>query len=493
MADTLKVRLVGADGEPIPEERARTLYASDLRFAPMRRRSEIEPDGTVEIAIPGEGCALHARIEVPAFGDVWVTADNGGRGYEPADTVVDFVRDAAADRLREVEERTSEGDFSAECIAHREAARELLDLAERKPDAAGRATAEALSHALWAGEYAVVERSRRTIAARPRKEGFLLGCNAFRYEGDTPYARYFEQAFNFATLPFYLKPLEPEEGKPDYSRIDGILEWCERSGIATKGHPLWWSHPFAIPGWAEGAKWGEVQKQCERVVARSVDRYRGRIRIWDVINEAHDWANILHLTHEQEVEITRICCDTAREHDPEATLIVNNCVCFGENAADGWVPFEAPVYDDVFTPLSYLDALVAAGVEFDVIGVQLYFPARDMLAIDKLLDEFARFGKPVHITELGVPSVGPALAGEVDPERIGRSRGEWHPPWSHKVQADWLEWFYTLAYARDEIEAVTWWDMRDPAFMKMGGLLDENEIPKEAYFRLRALRETLLG
>jgi len=34
-----------------------------------------------------------------------------------------------------------------------------------------------------------------------------------------------------------------------------------------------------------------------------------------------------------------------------------------------------------------------------------------------------------------------------------------------------MEWFYTTAYARDEIEAITWWDLSEPAFIKTSGFL----------------------
>jgi endo-1,4-beta-xylanase len=489
MSYTLNVKLLDSDGQPMPEARLRSLYASDLHFEPMRRHSEIKSDGTVVIEVPGEGSALHARIEVPDFGNVWVMADNCGEGYNAADEPLDFMLEAAKSRLSDVENIIQMGDFSPECAAHRDACREFLEIAE-KSDKAAHFHLKALSHALWAGEYAIVERARQIIAERPRRDGFLFGCNAFAYSGDTPYARYFKEVLNFGTLPFYLRRLEPEEGKPKYDRIDNILEWCERVGITPKGHPLWWGHEAGIPPWLEGVTWQDAQKHCERVVGRSVERYRDSIQIWDVINEAHDWANGLNLTQEQEVEITRICCDTARSKNPDATTIVNNCCPFGENAADARVHL-GPVYDKVFTPLSYLDALMEAGVEFDVIGVQIYFPARDMLSISKLLDEYARFGKPVHITELGVRCAEAEQPAGRESEQLRRTHGDWHYPWCEKVQADWMEWFYTMAYARDEIEAITWWDFRDPAFIRTSGFLYEDETPKEIYFRLRALRENL--
>jgi len=203
-------------------------------------------------------------------------------------------------------------------------------------------------------------------------------------------------------------------------------------------------------------------------------------------------ANRLRLTQAQEVELTRICCDTAKEANPEATTIVNVCLPFGENAAYGATLYAAVDYD-VYTPLTYLDALMSAGVEFDVIGIQLYFPTRDLLSISNMLDEFARFGKPLHVTELGVRSAGQDLLPDNPSQlQLMYSQGTWHSPWSEKIQADWMEWFYTLAYAREDVYAITWWDFQDPSFLPTGGFLDEQEIPKEILFRLKVLRTSLL-
>ncbi len=482
----LKVKMLGEDGKPMPQGRLRTLYAADLHFEPIRRQSKILGDGSVEIQTPKGPTALHAKIEVPGFGDVWVIADNSGKGYEQRSEPVDFVREAAESRLRDVKKLRNSHQtvrFSPECRAHEQAATEFLELAAKPGEKhAAKWNLTALPHALWAGELAIVELSRHNIARRRKREDYLFGCNAFAYHGDTPYARHFREVLNFATLPFYLASLERQEGKPNYRKVDRILEWCETVGITPKGHPLWWGHQAGIPAWLKGADWAAAQKQCARVVGRSVERYRGQINIWDIINEAHDWANGLSLTQEQEVEITRICADTARSKNPDAKLIVNNCCPFGEYAAAGHVHL-GPVYEKVFTPLSYLDAVMEAKVDFDIVGVQIYFPSRDMFSISKLLDEYARFGKPVNITELGVRTSSASGSGV-------KPRAEWHMPWCEKVQADWVEWFYTMCYARPEITAITWWDFKDPAFIPTSGFLRDDETPRESFFRLKALEQS---
>jgi GH35 family endo-1,4-beta-xylanase len=481
MPRTLRVALLDAEGKPMDEGRRKTLYVADLHFEPERQQNTLPTDGTVETAATVRRASLHAKIAVPDFGDAWVIADNEGEGYANPTATLDFVYEAARSRLADVERlmRSSKAPFSPQCLGHRDAAVESLALAKKASGGtASRHHLNALSHGLWAGELAVVERARHVIAAsRPRRD-FLFGCNAFQYRPDTPYATYFPQVLNYATLPFYLARLEAEEGKPDYARVETILSWCEKIGLHRKGHPLWWGNPSGIPRWLQGASWADARKHCERVVGRSVERYRGRIDIWDVINEAHDWANGLNLTQDQEIEITRICCDTARSKNSRATIVVNNCCPFGEYGAQGRVS-HGPVYDRILTPLAYLDRLMEGGVSFDIVGVQIYFPARDMMAIGKLLDEYARFGKPVHVTELGV---------RTEPGRPGSVTTEWHQPWCEKIQADWMEWFYTMSYARPEIEAITWWDFSDPAFIRSGAFLREDQTPREIFFRLKALK-----
>ena len=106
MAERLKVRLLGADGEAMGEEALKSLYASDLHFEPIRRQSEIGPDGTVEIQIPDGPTALHARICAPGFGTLWMTADNGGEGYGKNELHLGLTKDDWTVRLTDPEDET---------------------------------------------------------------------------------------------------------------------------------------------------------------------------------------------------------------------------------------------------------------------------------------------------------------------------------------------------------------------------------------------------
>jgi hypothetical protein len=81
------------------------------------------------------------------------------------------------------------------------------------------------------------------------------------------------------------------------------------------------------------------------------------------------------------------------------------------------------------------------------------------------------------------------------PDRISEKQGEvrtpnrnvWHgTEWSEQIQADWAEQFYTIC-RKPQIEAITWWDFADPAFIPHGGFLDTDFRPKQVYERLRRL------
>jgi len=499
------IKIFKANGESMSKQELESVYLSDLQFRPLKKRKEII-DGEVHIEGHHSPVIIHAMIPVMDYGYVWVTADNYGEGYSRTQGEINFIREAVISRLAEIKMilYSYEGPLSIETSTHIDAAEEYFNLAEKKQ---GKMACElyhrALSHGIWGAELVLLDKARYYKRKNPV---LMVGGNAFKYKVSSEFAEYFERAFNFATLPFYLLHAlkEEERGYPHYERVDEILSWCKEKGIIPKGHPLWWNHPAGMPNWLKEADWETMKKECIRIVRRSVERYRGDIDIWDVINEAHDWANLNPLSQEQIIEITRIACETAREANPDAVLIVNNCLPFGEYVVQG---LKACPYNNLreerilFSPYTYIESLIENNVTFDVIGIQLYFPARDMVTIFRLLDEYMKFGKPIHITELGVSSGDSHLDWAEQNSKRSRwplphlyGMGIWHSEWewSEKIQADWLEWFYTIAYTKEQIEALTWWDIQDPGYIPSGGLINENGIPKEAYYRLLEFRKLKL-
>ncbi len=487
----IRVRLDGPGGVAMAKPSLESVYASDLSFEPDERRQHLLPDGTVELCVTRSPYMVHAKVNLPLYGHIWVMADNEGQGY--AGDFVDFVGEAIRTYLREAKLRGDGVALTVEARAHFDAAVEFAHLADR-----GQATAEnrlyALAHAVYAAEAALFERAKRDAYANPRRD-LLLGCNFTRFTSPgARYAKFFAQAFDFATLPFYANRTAPERGRYEYGYIDAALSYLESKKITAKGHPLWFGHENVNPKWLFGQPFDDLLRDAKAIAAHHVETYRGRVDVWDAMNEAHDWANCFHLTQPQLIELTRACCEALREANDRATSIVNICLPFAEYVAGRYVCYGS-LPERVRSPLSYLRALLEASVSFDVVGIQLYFPARDMVAVDRMLSVFASLGKKIHITEMGVNggTRGGAAQGGSNWPQLSMSEGVWHGGWNERTQADWMEQFYTLAASRPEITALTWWDFIEPSFSGNGAFLYEDETPREMFFRLLALRERICG
>ncbi len=487
----IHVRLDGAGGVAMSKPVLESVYASDLEFEPDERRQTILSDGMVELAVTRTPYMVHAKLNLPLYGNIWVMADNQGQGYEG--DFVDFVTEAIRTYLWEAKRRSEGLVLPPEAQAHLDAAEEFAHLADR-----GNTTAEnrlyALSHAIYAAEAALHTRAQAQAFAGPRAD-LRLGCNFSRFTSPgARYAKYFAQAFDFATLPFYPYRTVPKgRGQYEYGYIDAALDFLEGSGITAKGHPLWFGHQGVNPPWLFGQSFADLQKDARDIALHHVGAYKGRVNIWDAMNEAHDWANCFELMQPQLLELTRTTCDALREANPDATSIVNICLPFAEYVAGRYVCYGA-LPERVRSPLAYFRALLDAGVDFDVVGIQLYFPARDMVAVDRMLDVFASLGKPVHITEMGVNGGTRGKAGATGSNwpQLSMSEGTWHGGWSERTQADWMEQFYTLSAARPEIKALTWWDFIEPSFSGNGAFLYEDENPREIFFRLLALKKRIV-
>lgn len=330
-------------------------------------------------------------------------------------------------------------------------------------------------------------KARADIAAasEERRRKMLFGTSFFDPDADDAYLQRFAELFNFATTPFYRRMLESVEGEPDWRPRDLLLDWLDDHRIERKGHPLSWWIEFGLTDWMKRLSYRTLKEVIYRQIYETVSRYKERIKIWDVINEAHDpivKGNDLNLNREQVFEVTALACRATRDADPEAVRIVNINRPWGVYRSQ-WEMM------DPMHPIEYLEELRERGIDYEVVGVQNYHGGpehyvHDMTDQSLLLDRFLSLGKPVHVTEVQTPS-----SMERDPTKwLGgevASSGWWHRPWDPETQADWAEQFYTIAAAKPGIEAITWWNLSDRrTFWPHGGLLDGNDQPKPAYGRL---------
>jgi endo-1,4-beta-xylanase len=283
--------------------------------------------------------------------------------------------------------------------------------------------------------------------------GFDLVAHANCEESRDALAADYLGLFNTATLPFYLGAFEPIEGQPDTQRLLTAARWFTERGVSVKGHPLVW-HTVKAP-WLDGRPSTEVEGIVRARVRRDVTDFAGLIDTWDVINEV-----VIMPVFDNEPDgvpnaISRLCrdlgriptvrlaFDEARAANPSATLLLND---FDLSSA----------YECL------IEGVLEAGIGIDAIGLQThmhqgYWGEHTMLA---MVDRFARYGIPLHLTETTL------VSGDLMPPHIvdlnDYSPASWPTTTDGEArQADDLERHYRSLVSHPAVEAITYWGITD--------------------------------
>lgn len=294
--------------------------------------------------------------------------------------------------------------------------------------------------------------------AKLAKHDFKFGCNLFMLdEFETPeknkkFRELFADTFNYAVVPFYWNTLEPEQGKPRYAKDsprvyrrpspDLCVEFCRENDIDMKGHCLVYDafSPSWLPKDAEGI-WREYDKHFEEIAAR----YKNDIPDWDVINETISWSPYSNST-----AIFRDRRFVHRSYEMGRRYFTRNRLFINE-AAQIWERFRF----DRTAFYMQLEKLERDNVHFDAIGMQMHiFVPRekemeergafryDPLVAYDVMDTFGEFGKPLHISEVTVPTY---CGGAEDDD----------------VQAELLDMLYRMWFSHKSVEGIAYWNLVD--------------------------------
>jgi GH35 family endo-1,4-beta-xylanase len=279
--------------------------------------------------------------------------------------------------------------------------------------------------------------------------------------------------FNAATLPFYWGQFEPVRGKPRTEELRMAASWCVEHGMTVKGHPLCW-HTMTAP-WLMDLSNAEILKAQTERIHRDLNDFRGLIQMWDVINEAV----IMPIFDKYDNGITRICkqngriatiktmFENARAENPTATFLIND--------------FDTSTSYDIL-----IEGCLAAGVKFDVIGIQSHMHQGywGLEKTQEILERFSRFNLPIHFTE------NTLVSGHLMPPEIVDLNDyqvtDWPTtPEGEERQAREVVQHYETLMAHPLVEGITWWDLYDGLWLNApSGLLRRDGSPKPAYEEL---------
>ncbi len=258
--------------------------------------------------------------------------------------------------------------------------------------------------------------------------------------------------------------VHPEPDKYNFAPADRYVEFGEKNGLIVIGHCLIWHNQ--TPKWVfEDAKGNPVDRntllaRMSNHIHTVVGRYKGRIKAWDVVNEAiledgswrqSPWCKIIG------EDFIAKAFQFAHEADPAADLTYNEYEIENEPKRKGM--------------MAMIRKLQAQGAPISAVGTQMHlrmdWPSID--AIDAHLQDVCSLGLKVWVTELDVQVLPDARSWRnvnLTTNAPLRAQLDLYPnglPSSvQRAQAErYAEIFRTIQKYSDKIDRVTFWGVTD--------------------------------
>lgn len=301
------------------------------------------------------------------------------------------------------------------------------------------------------------------------KNDFLIGAALNRRqfsEEDLRAAPIIKTHFNSITAENQLKwqYIHPRPDAYDFAGADRFVQFGEKHQMFIVGHTLLWHRQ--TPAWVfQDARGNRLDRDAllQRMrdhIHTIVGRYKGRIKGWDVVNEALNEDGSMRQSQWMQIignDYVAKAFQFAREADPQAELYYNDYSLENEPKRNGAVRL--------------IKELQSQGIPVAGVGLQghnnLEWPSVEQQ--EATIKAFASLGIKIHITELDL-DVLPRV-----PEDIGRGIATTDPRFAKlnpytsgipasvtKAQAErYRELFGVYLKHRDVIDRVTFWGVTD--------------------------------
>jgi GH35 family endo-1,4-beta-xylanase len=252
--------------------------------------------------------------------------------------------------------------------------------------------------------------------------------------------------------------MEDLQGDPQIDNFAWAVDWGNANGLTVKGHPLFWSIQKCVPEWVKRYDYDTQMKFAEVRVRNLVARFRGKVKLWDAVNEPM-WEPAFrnlpqrHWPHLDPIKdiadyiqpVLRWC----RDEDPDATFLVND---YGmeKDKGEGDVPVArdgtraiAALQRKRF--LALLRELADRGTPPGAVGLQSHTGGwLDHATQVAVYDEMATSGLPIHITEFWA-NTHHLKESNLPPQVIDQ------------MAADYVCNYLTCAFGHPAIEAFFFW------------------------------------
>lgn len=263
--------------------------------------------------------------------------------------------------------------------------------------------------------------------------------------------------------------IHPEEDRYDFTLADRLVEFGEQNGLTVTGHCLIW-HSQLAPWFCVDAAGNDVspevlKQRMQAHIATVVGRYKGRIKGWDVVNEAIVEDGSYRKSKFYEIlgeEFIPLAFQYAHEADPDAELYYNDYGMTVDGRRDAVVRL--------------VKSLQERGLRIDAVGMQghmgMDYPTVE--SFEQSMLAFAATGVRVMVTEWDMSAL-PTLtrSADVSSHEAFRAAADPYPDglpdsvaarWNSRMRA----FFDLFARHADIVTRVTAWGVADGDSWKNG-------------------------
>jgi endo-1,4-beta-xylanase len=291
--------------------------------------------------------------------------------------------------------------------------------------------------------------------------------------------------------------IHPLPGEYDFRLPDSLVAMAQRNGMQVTGHTLLWHQQ--TPKWvfldAKGnpASRDSLLFRLKDHIFTVVGRYKGKVKGWDVVNEALNEDGSLRQSPWLQIageDYIQKAFEYAHEADPDAELYYNDYNIELPQKREGTIRLVQKLQEN--------------GVKIDGIGIQghWHMDVPSLADIDTSISHFSKLGVQVMITELDINvlprpenmtgadiSQNAALAQQLNPYPDELSD-------SVEVQLArrYADFFGIFAKYNDAVSRVTFWGVHDgqswlnnwPVRGRTNYplLFDRNYQPKKAFYEI---------